>query len=66
MCECKPNQNIMMEFYFALPNFNYIYVEDSATEEERRPLVPKVLGSNPVMSGFCLLDFFYTKDASTG
>ena len=32
-------------------------MEDSGTEVERRPLVPKVPGSNPVMSGFCLLDF---------
>ena len=34
-----------------------LFVEDSGTEVERRPLVPKVPGWNPVMSGFCLWDF---------
>ena len=32
-------------------------MENSGTEVERRPLVPKVPGSNPEMSGFCLWDF---------
>ena len=31
-------------------------VEDSGTEVERQPLVPKVLDSNPVLSGLCLWD----------
>ena len=33
------------------------YLEDSGIEVERRPLVPKVPGSNPAISGFCLWDF---------
>ena len=36
-----------------LPFLNY----KGGTEVERRPLVPKVPGSNPMMSGFCLWDF---------
>ena len=32
-------------------------MEDSGAEVERRPLVPKVPVSNPVMSGFYLWDF---------
>ena len=31
-----------------------ICFEDSDAVVERRPLVPSVPGSNPVMSGFCL------------
>ena len=40
-------------YYNSLNNI----VEDSGAEVERRPLVTKLSGSNPVMSGFCLWDF---------
>ena len=40
--------------------------EDSGAVVERRPLVPKVPGSNPVMSWFLPLGFVHTIDASTG
>ena len=42
------------QMYLYLKQEGQNVVEDSGTEVERRPLVPKVPGSNPVMSGFCL------------
>ena len=41
-------------------------VDDSATVEELRPLIPKVLGSNLVISWLCLFGFFHTNGVSNG
>ena len=52
---------------FLCPNSYYDEAtEESGTEVERLPLVPKVPGSNSLMSGFCLWESFHTNRASTG